>query len=100
MHDSRFGGNVASVEGKTWQPWYSNGSPPTKRWIHITAVFRQNGELYVFFDGVKSNRSVVATNSEDLYVGRPIHGGPRIDSWIKEGKDLILHRVTSRSRSK
>jgi len=89
MHDNRFGGNVASAVGKTWQPWYSNGSPPIRRWIHVTAVFRQNGESYVFLDGVKSNRSVVATNNEglgDLWVGRPIHGGHWTDSWIKEVK--------------
>ena len=88
MHDSRFGGGIASAVGKTWQPWISPQAPPVKEWIYVTAVFRQNGESVVYLNGVKSDRSVVAKNSSGkggLAIGRPEPwGGHWVDAWIKE----------------
>jgi len=89
MHDSRFGGNVASAVGKAWTPWNTRSSPPLKKWIHVTAVFRQGGVSYVFIDGVRSDKTVIANNNpglNDLWVGRAHWGGHWVDSWIKEVK--------------
>jgi len=97
IHDSRFGG-VASAVGKTWSPWLDDkGMAPTKEWIHVTAVFRQNGSSNVYLDGIPSDNQVNAVNNEgagDLYIGRPrfptgvvdAHPDHWVDSWIKEVK--------------
>jgi len=89
VHDDRFGGGLASAVGKTWNPWTdgSKGKVPTKQWVHLTAVFRQNGDSYVYLNGIRSDNKVTAKNNEgrnDLYVGRPEWKGHWVDSWIKE----------------
>ena len=88
MHDRRFGGGVASAVGKTWQPWFKPQSPALKEWMYVTAVFRQWGESVVYVNGVRSDRSVIATNNDgrgDLAIGRPVpHGNHWVNSWIKE----------------
>ena len=90
MHDSRFGSGVASAVGKTWQPWTNGGgNAPTKEWVHVTAVFRQNGDSYVYLNGVRSDNTVVATNNDgkgELWIGRPHWGGHWVDCWVKEVK--------------
>lgn len=88
MHDSRFGGVIASGVGKTWNPG-ANMALPYKKWIHVTAVFQQGGVSYVFLDGVRSQNVVTASNNEgrnELWIGRPIHGGHWVNCWIKEVK--------------
>ncbi len=88
MHDHRFGGGIASAIGYPWSPWVKPHTP-TKQWIHVTAVFRQGGESYVFVNGIKSDNSAIGKNDggkSDLWIGRPKHGGHWTDSWIKEVK--------------
>lgn len=88
IHDNRFGGGIASAIGYPWSPWMKPHIP-TKQWIHVTAVFRQGGESYVFLNGVKSDNSAIGKNDEglgDLWIGRPRWGGHWTDSWIKEVK--------------
>ena len=89
MHDSRFGGGIASSIGRIWQPWKRPKSPPTGEWLHITAVFRQRGESYVYLNGVRSDNKAIARNSNgftDLWVGRSRWRGHWSDCWIKEVK--------------
>ena len=89
MHDHRFGGSIASAVGSPWTPWKNSNQPPIKKWVHVTAVFRQGGESYVFLDGVRSDFTTTANNNNglgDLWVGRPHHGGHWVNSWIKEVK--------------
>jgi len=88
FHDSRFCNGLASAVGKTWNPG-ANMAVPYKKWIHATAVFRQGGLSYVFLDGVRSQNVVTASNNEglnELWIGRPLHGGHWVDCWIKEVK--------------
>jgi len=88
MHDSRFGGGIASAVGRTWNPWNNPQAPPVKEWIYVTAVFRQNGESVVYLNGVKSDKSTIGRNNSGkgaLAVGRPEPwGGHWVDAWIKE----------------
>jgi len=89
MHVDRFGGSIASAVGFPWKPWKNSNQPPMKKWVHVTAVFRQGGQSYVFLDGVRSDFSTVAKNGSgmaELWVGRPHHGGHWVNSWIKEVK--------------
>ncbi len=87
MHDIRFSSAIASAVGQPWTAWNNPQSPPLRKWIHVTAVFRQGGESYVFLDGVRSDKTVIANNDEgkgDLWIGRAHHGNHWTDSWIKE----------------
>jgi len=92
VNDDRYGGGVASAVGKMWTPWTdaSKGKVPIKQWVLLTAVFRQNGDSYVYLNGIRSDSKVIATNNEgsnDLYVGRPKGWSNHwVDSWIKEVK--------------
>ncbi len=90
MHDYRFGGGIASAIGYSWNPWTeTKPHVPTKQWVHITAVFRQGGESYVFLNGVKSDNTAIGKNDDgkgELWIGRPRWGGHWTDSWIKEVK--------------
>lgn len=86
--DYRFGGGIASAVGKTWNPG-DNMKTPVKEWIHVAAVFRQNGESYVFLNGERSENTVIAQNDyglSSLWIGRPHHAGHWTDCWIKEVK--------------
>jgi len=98
LHDSRgFPGNnmITSATGQVpWMPWAGNnletGTAPTKKWFHVTAVFRQGGECAVYVNGVKSDYTTTGQNNEglpDLYVGRPLFlYNHWADAWIKEVK--------------
>jgi len=90
IHDERFGGGVASALGYNWNPWSSSqGNAPTKEWVHVTAVFRQGGDSYVFLNGIRSENTSIGDNSEglgELWIGRASWGGHWVDSWIKEVK--------------
>jgi len=53
----------------------------------VTAVFRQDGESYVYLNGIRSEYTATGSNNEglgDLWIGRPLNNGHWIDSWIKE----------------
>ncbi len=89
MHDSRSGGGISSAVGKLWQPWTSPQSPPTKEWLHVTAVFRQGGESYVYMNGVRSDNVVISNSNggyKDIWIGRARWSDHWADSWIKEVK--------------
>lgn len=105
MHDQRFGGSIASAVGFPWKPWKNSNQPPIKKWVHVTAVFRQGGQSYVFLDGVRSDFSTTAKNGSglgELWVGRPHHGGHWVNSWIKEVKvfDTALSDDVVKQQSK
>ena len=99
MHDSRFDGAISVALGRDandstdptsgWSAWDNPQPPPVGEWIHVTAVIRQEGESYVFLNGLKSDRTNIGKNNDgepDLWVGRPKHLTPEhwTDAWIKE----------------
>lgn len=90
MHDHWFGSRVAPAIGYTWYPWATRkGLAPTKKWIHVTAVFRQSGASYVYLNGVKSENSGIGRNNDglgDLRIGCLPWDGHWRDCWVKEVK--------------
>ena len=96
MHDHRFSGAIASAVGYTWTAWNHPQYPPIHQWIHVTAVFRQGGESYVFLNGVRSDNSVIGRNNGgygSLWIGRPVHVSHWTDCWIKEV--MVFNRAVS-----
>jgi len=87
MHDSRFGSKPSLAVGRPWNAWGDNDVEFVGKWIHITGIFREGGDCFIYIDGIKSPFSVIGKNSggsSDLFVGSPNNGGHQTDSWIKE----------------
>lgn len=87
MHDDRFGGGqIASAVGDVWSSGI--GSPPLREWIHVVAVFQQDGKSRVYLNGSPSPCYAVAENrlldcKDSVWIGRPHHAGHYCDCWVK-----------------
>lgn len=90
MHDGRFGGGVALAVGREWESNLGRPVPPVGRWMHVCAVFRQDGPSHVFLDGRRSNgvtaRNRMAGSKTELWIGRAHPPGHYCDCWIKHVK--------------
>ena len=95
--------NVASFADNGFTFWEDTFSPDIHKWMHIVAVFRQNGDSFLYKDGVRSPRSALGINSGgsgDLIIGGSKESvGGWVDSWVKEVQvfnsaledDQVLH---------
>ena len=80
-------------------PWGSDVPDILGRWIYVTAVFKKDGDNFMFIDRKKSAAMTKTNNAPqdgtpDLYVGCPSTSASNgCDCWVKEVK--VFDRVLS-----
>ena len=93
MHDSRTStpASISTVVGGMWNPWTSPEIPKLNEWIHVTAVFRPNGEeCSVWINGVKADHTTECKNGSDggldylTIGGHPLFSKHYADAWIRK----------------